>query len=137
MRLPTFRRIVYNDFEKEAQPMVEKLASSLNHGIEVLYDVLNRKVNLSDNVACQVADLQIQVDSDGIPTTLTTFKIANNNIVMGLQVIQVNNLTNSTTYPTNAPFCSFTQNNNIVTIEHITGLQINNLYQVKIVAYYF
>lgn len=135
-KLPGFRRVYHTDYPKEYQGLIEKLSVSINNGFEVLYDVLNNKVDLSNNVACLVKDIDLQVNSGGIPLTSTTFNIASTRTVTGLQVLKASNLTNSTSYPTGSPFCSFTQDNNIITINHVTGLQSNNLYTLTIVAYY-
>jgi hypothetical protein len=135
-KLPGFRRVYHTDYPKEFQGLVEKMSVSINNGFEVLYDALNNKVDLANNVACLVKEVDVQVNSGGLPLSTTTFNISSTRTVSGLEVIKVTNLTNSSVYPTGAPFCSFTQDNNIITVNHVTGIQANNLYRLKIVAYY-
>lgn len=136
MKLPGFRRVYHTDYPKEFQGLVEKLSVSINNGFEVVYDALNNKIDLTNNVACLVKEVDLQVNSGGLPLSTTTFNITSTRTVSGLEVIKVTNLTNSSTYPTGAPFCSFSQDNTIITVNHVTGLQANNLYRLKIVAYY-
>ena len=51
MKLPSFRRILEQDYKPDDQDLVKTLASSLNYGIEVLYDALNGKLTFRDNIA--------------------------------------------------------------------------------------
>ena len=137
MKLPNFQRLISNDFSEEQKAIVDQLASSLNIGIDTLYQALNKKVSLADNVDCLVKDVTVIVDSSGIPTADTLFKLddTTRNII-GIQVIKATNLTNSSTYPSGAIFLSYAQQQNGVQILHATGLQASNKYTLKIVAYY-
>lgn len=135
MKLPSFRRLFKTDFSQEEQPLVEKLSGSLNNGIEVLYDALNNKISIRDNLQCTVKDVDVQVDSSGNPLGTTGFQLNNSNKVEGISVIRADNLTNSVTYPTNTPFISFTQNTSSIIINNVTGLQPNNIYRLRVIAW--
>lgn len=135
MKLPTYRRLMSTDFPKEFKSFVESMAITVNHGIEVLYNALNKNISLTDNIACSLRDVTVTVDSDGEPTGTTTMSLDSNNTVIGCQVIKVSNVTNPSAFPTGSVFITFAQNENGLTINHITGLIPNNKYTLKIVAY--
>lgn len=135
MKLPNFRRLIKTDFPQNEQNLVEKIASSLNYGLEVVYEALNNKISLQDNILCTVKDLQITVNASGIPIVQTSFRPTFPGTVIGLQVIKADNLTNTNTYPSSGISVSFVQTDTGILINHITGLQANNTYQLRIVAY--
>jgi len=134
MRLPSFKRINKSDFSADEQAMIETLAASLNIGIESLYTAINNNLTFKDNFAGTQVDLIVTVDSNGIPQGTTTFQLKNTNKVIGCNVKFEQNLTNSDTYPTSAPFITFQQNGNIITILHITGLSPNDEHLLRIQA---
>lgn len=135
MKLPTFRRIFKTDYSSEFQNLVEKLSVSINYGLEVLYDVLNKKVSLSDNIYCTVKDVELSVDSLGVPKTTSAFSLDINAKIIGVMCISANNLTNTTIYPSSGVFVNFTQNNTNIIIDHVTGLQADSNYRLKLVAF--
>lgn len=136
MKLPSFRRVFLGDYTSEEQPLVSKLSVTINQGLENLYDVLNKKVSITDNLYATIKDVIIQVDSSGIPLTTTSFQLDTKGVtIQGCMIIKLENLTNSTGYPTSAPFITYTQVQDGVRIDHITGLQINNQYRLRIVAF--
>ena len=137
MKLPNFKRLYDQDYQQEFKGLVGQLAVSINSGFEVLYEALNKKVSLRDNIACTVRDVNVVVDATGNPKNRTTFSLDSNSVVVdGCQVIRATNNTNSNTYPSNAVFISFTQTNSGVEINNVTGLQQNQQYTLRIVAYH-
>lgn len=135
MRLPSFKRLVTQDYDKDDQKLVDTLSSSLNGGIESLYETLNNNVSLSDNIKCTVKQVTLQVDSQGKPKVSTSFLLDIKGKIWGCSVVQAVNVTNPTTYPLGAPFISYTQNDTIVTITNVTGLQQNNTYVLTLIAW--
>ena len=144
MKLPNFKRLNKNDFPKAMQEAMEKLGFLLNASIELLYTTLDRRVDLANNILCDVINLTVSVDSNGIPVGNSTFTINNPNMLslQGLTVIRAVNLTNSTVYPSSGIFISFKNINNTaasatitVSVNHITGLQAGNQYQLTLIAW--
>jgi hypothetical protein len=135
MNLNRFKRIFKGDYPQEQQPLVEKLASSINIGFESLYNAMARNVSISDNIACTVKKLSTAVDSAGIPTSTLSFKTDVLGQVKGISVIRATNLTNSTVYVTSHPFLTYSQDNTTVTILHIAGLPVSNTFELTIVAW--
>lgn len=134
MLLPTFRRIFRNDYKPDDQDLVEKLSYSINSGFEVLYEALNKKLDFRNNFQATIKDVQVEVDANGIPKNTTGFALINANRIDGMIVLRAENLTNSSIYPTSAPFVSFLQNSDRISITHVSGLQADNVYNIRILA---
>lgn len=137
MRLPSFKRIFKADYAAEDQQLISKLALTINSGLETVYEALNKKVNLNDNVDCVVREVVVSVNSSGIPTTSTSFQLDDRTRpIQNITVGKVENLTNPTTYPTSGVSLSWTQTDNGIRIDHITGLPVSNQFRLRIIAYY-
>lgn len=137
MKLPNLRRIYTNDFDSEYRSLVDQLASVLNINLQVVYDALNKKVSLADNIDCIVKDVPVTVNASGVPTTSTIFTLVDKTRnLQGIQVIKADNLTNSSVYPTGGVFITWTQVQTGVQIQHVTGLPANNTFSLRIVGFY-
>lgn len=132
--LPSFRRIVEQDYPQEDQELVRLLASSLNYGIEVLYSLLNGKLTIKDNLASTIKEIDVKVGTNGVPLTNTVIKKTSNDKIEGLIVVRANNLTNSSVYPSSGVTISYTETTDTIIINHITGLQANNIYRINVIA---
>jgi len=134
-KLASYKRIITSDFEDDDKKLIEQLAFPINDGFNALYFAVDGRLGIKDNLFCTVKDIDIVVDAAGVPTSTTSFNLDKQGQVIGCQVIYAANQVNSAVYPTGQPFISFTQNNNSVIINNITGLQANQRYKVRIVAY--
>lgn len=135
MKLPSFRQLYSADYPSKYKDLIDILSISLNNGITVLYQALNNGLTLRDNLNATVKDVTVTVDANGIPTSSTAFTLRATTQLDGVMVLSANNQTNSTTYPTSGVFINGNQNANIFTITHITGLQANQQYVVRVVAF--
>lgn len=136
MKLPNIKRIDKQNFPEQEPDFIDKLGFTLNNDMETLFNVLNRNASLKDNIFCTVKDVQVLADSDGIPQNTASFQLDNSNMrVLGCQVLKAQNVKNSAIYVTAAPFISFSQASNIISINHVTGLQAGQIYTLTIVAY--
>ena len=135
MKIQTYRRLFKGDFQQDEQPLVEKLSSTLNIGIETLYTALNKNISLKDNVYGTYKEISYVPNSDGTPETAAGFQIDFNGRVLGLQVIRVENKTSSDIYPTGGVFITYSQNGTQVNINHITGLVAGNTYNIRVFAF--
>jgi hypothetical protein len=134
-KLNVTKRIVTEDFQKDDQALVSKLAFTLNSFFEQTANALNKNLTIEDNLNMEVKSVTITVDASGIPTTAAAFQTALKTKVRGATVIAARNQTSATTYPTSAPFLTFEQNDGIITIQHIAGLQASNSYSLTILLY--
>lgn len=135
MKIPLYRRIYKTDYSDESQPLVEKMALSINNGFDVLYDLANNKLTLVDNFNGTVKDITLILDSSGNPTDTNSISLNSGSRIIGVQVLKATNLSSNTTYPSNAPFVSFTQTERGLTINNVTGLQAGDKWQLTVVAY--
>lgn len=132
MTLPSLRKLFKADFKPEFQELIETMIPTVNNGIEVLYELGNGKISIKDNLAGVVRDIDLSVNAQGIPVSLSTFTLNSGDRILGATVIKTENLTNSSIYPTSAPFITYSQLENRITINHITGLVSGNNYRIRV-----
>ncbi len=134
-KLPGYRRIMKQDYAPDQQEFVEKIAVSINNGFETIYDALNKKLTLSENLSSTIKDVELEVNSSGVPTKLTVFTVDFDGRVALIMIGKLDNLSNSQVFPTQAPFITYRQSDKNVTIQHVTGLQPGYVYRIKVVAF--
>lgn len=135
MKIPGFRRLNKGDFEPDYQSLIDKMGVVINQALDSLTSALNNNISIKDNIACTVKDITLTADSNGKPKNTTSFQISTTGQIQGLSIIKIDNLTNSTGYPTNGVVISYSQNNSNIIINHITGLIPNNEYQLRIISW--
>lgn len=134
-KLSSYRRIFKQDFDPEYDSLITSLAQSVNSSFEELYDSLNNKLTLKDNVSCTIAEFKVSVDTTGVPVNKTQFKLNNDQQnVEGLIVINASGATDASLLPTAGVFVSFIRNENLLIIQNIKGLQPNKPYKIKVIA---
>jgi hypothetical protein len=135
MKLPNFKRLIKSDYAEEFQELVETLGFSINYGVEVLYQALNKSLNLKDNIACTVKDITVEVKEDGTPKVSLSFSLDTSNRILGIVALSATNTTNPSGYPTATPFISFSQSGKTVTITNIKGLPAGQKFVLTVVAF--
>lgn len=135
IKFPSFKRIFKTDYPQDQQNLVEKLSLTINNGFETLYNAMANNVSIGDNIACTVKTITTAVNSTGTPTSTLSFQISTTGQIKGISVIRADNQTKSTVYPNSHPFISFSQNDKVVTINNITGLPVNNTFNLTIIAW--
>lgn len=133
MKLPSFNRINRADYPQEYQSLVDQLAFPINIGIESVYQALVNRLTIKDNLSATVRDVTFQVDSNGLPKENVNVKLDVLGNVGSVLVGRIQNLTNTNTYPSSGVVVSFTQLQNIIRIDHVTGLQANNNYKLRLI----
>lgn len=135
MKLPSFKRLFSSDFPAQYKQLIDTLSSSLNTGIDLLYQALNNGLTLRDNISATVKDITLTVDANGTPTQNSSIKLNNSNKVDGVMVISALNQTSSTTYPSGAVGVSFNQASTTLNILNVKGIQPGQSYTLRIVAF--
>lgn len=135
MKLPSFRRLFSSDYPKQFQSLIDILSVSLNNGIDVLYNALNNNLSLRDNINATVRDITVTVDANGNPNTSSAFTLNTSNKVDGVIVISAINQVDSRVYPTSGVFISGAQSGKVYNINNIAGLQANQQYIIRAVAF--
>lgn len=131
-KLFQFKRIVVEDFDKDDRGLITKLAYPLNLALESMFNALNKNLTLEDNFNAQVNIIELNVDENGTPRTNGSFRSNLKTPIKTIKVGRAQNLTNPNTYPTTAPWISYSQDGTTVTINNISGLQSGNNYRLTI-----
>ncbi len=124
------KRIIKEDFPEEYQELIDKLAFAINPFLEQVSDAFNKKIN-NDNLTREVVSITVENVSGNLRTPVQ-FKTTLKDKLLGFNIIRAENLTNSSIYPTNAPFISWTINENIISVKKVTGIQDNNKYRLTL-----
>lgn len=128
------KKLVKEDFDSKDQTLIGKIGFVLNPIIQQLTSILNKGLSIA-NLSTQVKTILVQMDATGKPASNLSFLSDLSGKCIGVTVLRAQNLTNSTTYPTGAPFITFSENNGQIQIAHITGLSANDTWQLTLVAY--
>lgn len=135
MRLPGYKRLNTKDYDKEDQKLIDLLSGTINDAFDSLFDALNNRLTFKDNFLSTISEFNVTVDTNGLPTSTTSFKLARSNQkVEGIIVLSAFNITSPNLYPPGAVFISFTANSDNVVINKITGLSEGNTYRIKVLA---
>lgn len=133
MKPSNIRQLIAEDFAPEDRQMIARLGGVLNYFMRQITEILNENVDF-DNLTWDLITVNVTVDANGVPNQTTKFS-SDVQVPRGLTVIKATNLTNTVTYPDNAPFVSFTpEGSGISKINHVTGLQADNTYQLVLMV---
>lgn len=133
-KLKSYNRIISDDYDPEQQPLVEKMGAQINRAFDPVYSALSNRLTFEDNFLCTVREVELTVGTNGVPINRTSVSLDNTLPVRSVQVLAMTNRTNAAAFPTGAPFVTYTQNGNVLFIEHITGLVPNNRYNIRLLA---
>jgi hypothetical protein len=134
MKLPEYKRIYESDYP-ENEEFVRNLSIPINSGFESAYQALDNNITLSDNISGVLRTINLDVNSNGVPKQPIVLDLGSPVKVIGISVLRVENLTSIDSFVSGAPFISYEQNSNLLTIRHITGLLVNNRYQLTMFAF--
>ena len=122
------KRLQTQDFPKDQQDLVSKLAYAINPFMENVVGAFSNAIDFT-NLNQQIASFSITVDSTGKPIASTSIKYTLKTSLQGCVVISAMNSTDSTPL-TSAPFISYSVSSNQVGISSITGLVANKKYNI-------
>ncbi len=130
--MPDVKRIQKEDFDKDDQAVAEKLAYPLNSFMEQVRSAFQKNIDFT-NLNMELITFTTEVDSDSLPKSELKFRSTLNTNVAGNIVISAVNL-DSTATITGAPFLTTSQNGEIVTVSHITGLPANLKFRLIVLS---
>lgn len=124
------KKINVNDFSPESRQDISKLARSLNPFFDDIERAFRKGLTVDDNLPFQYVTLKLEVDGSGTPkqTTATIFNLTN---MKGCVIISAKALDN-VSYPTSAPFISYTTTGTILTITNIAGLPADKIFTLTL-----
>ena len=135
MKLQNYRRLLKTDFSQDDQKLIEQIGESVNPGIEILYQALNKRLTIGDNLQATERDVEVRVNASGNPINSTFANSDFNSPVRNVFVGKVENLTNSSVYPTASPFISWSNTTSGIQINNITGLPTGNTFRLRIILF--
>lgn len=130
-KVPELRRIVTEEFKEDQRELIDKLGVVLNLFMQQTIDALNGNLD-SVNIKQEYKDITVAVNSSGIPIQDTIMKSNIKGRVQGMEVVRAENLTNPGTFPTGGIFITWTVVNTLIRVQHITGLQANQQYTLRV-----
>lgn len=122
--LPDLRRLNREDFQ-DAPKWLEPMLSVLNAFMDSVFTIMNRNISLTDNLNIQIATITVTTDSNGDITPIKVRTTVRGRVI-GMTVIRVL----SQDQNIQAPFIDYVQNENIVTINKLAGLNIDTKYKI-------
>ena len=131
-KLPVAKRLIKEDFEAQFQPLIDKIAIIVNPAIEGIVNALNKNISFEDNITIQVKDMDVAVNSNGIPISAISFNSELKTKLKGIICIRADNLSNSSSYPSGGVFLSFSEDGKTIKVSHITGLTASDKYRLKL-----
>ena len=132
MKVDINKTLDKKNYPEEYHDLIDRLSGMLNNNFINISNAFNNNITFKDNVRGDQKDIQLKVNANGFPTTGNQFQIKPNLQISGMKVIRALCLDNVSIYPLGHPFISYSQNNNLVTINNVTGLQPNTLYELRI-----
>lgn len=128
------RRLLTEDFSAEDQELIRKLAFVLNPFLEEVTNSLQKNLSVAENLTMEFKDLDVEVDGSGFPTNTAKFQTSFSKVT-GLLVVNHTVLTTGASlYPANGIYCTFKQSNNIIEVNHITGLNTSTKYRLRLLV---
>lgn len=135
MKLQGFKRLLKTDFKQDDQDLVDQLGNSLNTGIELLYQALNKRLTVSENLQATERDITLAVDASGKPRADTFATVDFGSQARNVFVGKADNLSFPGTYPLSAPFVSWTNTTSGIQVVNVTGLQPAHNYRIRLVIF--
>jgi hypothetical protein len=130
-KLSDIRRIIPEDFSKEAQEIVEGVAGSYNEFADEIYQVVNGQLDF-ENLARAKVTLDITFDSTGKPTTSASIVINLSSVSM-IHIGKVQNISNASTKLTQMPYIDWSyQGGGLVKINYGVGFLAGNKYRLTL-----
>lgn len=132
MKIQGFKRLIKENVTEDFRDVIDTVGASVNVFAEDVLNAMNKNLSVDDNLKMEYKTIDITLGANGLPLNdaqLTTKLFGK---IQGISVERAENLTNSATYPSGAPFVTFSQNNTLITLNHITGLQANNKYRLTL-----
>lgn len=130
-KVTNIKRISKDDFNIEDQELVGRLAFAINPFLEQVTAAFNKGIDF-DNLNQDFVFLETEVNETGKPKLNYELKTTIKTRPKAVFCVGANNLTD-TTYPSSAPFITYTTNNNIIQILNISGLPANKRFRLSII----
>ena len=133
MKLSSWRRIVKTDFSADQQNLVEQLSIPINSAMDEIYNALNNKLTIRENISGTIAEFTVTVDSSGTPKTRVILPLQSGQTsIEGITCLNAIGTRDATLLPTSGLYINYVRDGNNVIIKNIKGLQTDKLFTVKL-----
>ncbi len=122
--------LLVEDFPEKYRSLVDRLAFSLNPFMDEVVNAFAGNIDIS-NLNQEIVQFNVLVDSNGVPQVATAFGVSSR--PRGFSIINVTNNTDNSLL-TGAPFITYSINNVLINVKHITGLLENKRYTVTLLV---
>lgn len=124
------KRILTEDFSGDEQHLIRKLSFILNPFMEQVFNAFQKRITIADNLDMEFKDVEVVVDGSGNITNTASFQ-TNRGKINGLLVVYAAAV-NSTATITASPFVTWRQDNNVIEIQHVTGLPVDTRFKLRL-----
>lgn len=125
------KRLRAEDYSNEYKALISKLSITFTPFMDSVYRVLNGGIDF-ENLNQQIDDVVIITDSAGLAINPPKIKKKVSGRIRGSIVVNAVNMLNPNVFPVSAPFVQTIDANDIITIQHVGGLQPNSQYRLTI-----
>jgi len=132
-RIPDLKRIAKEDFPGKYRDLIERLAFPINSHIEQVRSALNRNIDF-ENLAQELKVIDFTTSDSGQPITPVSFRSDLANRIQGILPVRVVITSNNTSFASELPTVTWSQEGNIVTILSIGGLQPETGYSLTLLT---
>ena len=132
-RIPDLKRITVEDFSKEDQPLVKKLAFIINSFHEQVRSALSGNLDFT-NISQEIKNIEFTTGDNAQPLNTVNFTSGLAQRVQGIILVRAVITSNNLAFPTQAPIISWSQNNQIINLNYIGGLEPNVGYKLTLLT---
>lgn len=122
--------LLVEDFPEKYKSLIDRLAFSLNPFMDEVVNAFAGNIDIS-NLTQEIVEFRVLVDSDGVPQVNTSFGVSSR--PRGFSIINVTNNTDNSLL-TGAPFITYSINNVLINVKHVTGLAENKTYTITLLV---
>jgi hypothetical protein len=124
------RRITVEDYPEEVQPAMQILADSINNFMDEVSSAFSGDIG-TENLRRQITSVTLTGTATG---RMTNLKVGTGlSSIVGINVINVENLSNSNALLVSAPFVLYTNlGGGTMQIQQVTGLVTGNQYRLTL-----
>lgn len=132
-RIPDLKRLTVEDFSKEDQPLVRKLSFIINSFHEQVRSALSGNLDFT-NISQEVRTISFTTGDNAQPLNPINFSTSLKNRIQGILVVRTVITSNNLAFAQTAPVISWSENNKIININYIGGLEPNVTYQLTLLT---
>lgn len=134
-KLPSIKKITREDL-KDAPDWINQLISPLNSFMESVYQTLNKQVTFSENVACQIREVEFKTSSTYSTGTFEAIEFVSNlkTKAKGLLLMQIYEKSDNFNAIKQAVSMDWLDVNGTITIYHVSGLSDSKNYVLRVLV---